>query len=453
MTLSNDFFAKTFLGLSWILFFCLFLSAIYPVGHLSDDFVVLDRALKDEPLWTIHYSYTLGFFWKVLTPTGFKLLALIIHLANCGLFFRFLRSLSLDLETALFGATLFLFSAAGYEAIIWNCCLGYLFTAFFLLIALNITDLSTRQKMSWTTYSFLMSVLQLISVMTWDWGVIITPICLAAILFSEKRKTRLFHLLPASLVLIAYLVFRMTIKLDAIYGKNSLYDMVKFFLGSPLLMLMPNMDREFFSSLIAIVLSFVLLMGMIYLAIKVKEARGPLAFLVITLLPWVIGGHPTSRYYYIAAPFLFVFVLLLHKQFFLKGRILLMIFLGLQIHFFLERAQLWYHAGIESHKIGRLIKKTYDEQPFGSPLVVVNVPDAFGPSHLPMRPQSWHMGIETFCKDIILLKTCDTEFIWKDEKLTSRERIQDTYKNAALYEVILRDENPYGTFHLVPFSK
>lgn len=452
-------YVKILLAGSWVLFFSLFFFYIFPIGLISDDLVILKRAERGLPLWTIHYSPALEFLWGFVASNriglgGFKLLALSIHLTNCGLFYLFIkRYFGMDRFSALLTATLFLFSAAGLEAIAWNCCLGYLITSFFLFLSLNLTE---RFLMNFNSFlSIPLAFLQFFALMAWDWGVLIVPMSLGAIWFFEKRpslcKVVLF-IAPASALLLMYLYFRSTLNLETVYGKNSPSNMVKFFLGSPLLIMLPNVAKPFFSSTSGALLSLSLFLSLIYFSWTKKKIQPALFFFALTLLPWIIGGYPSSRYYYLAAPFLFAFIPLIEKKIPSKNGFIIGI-LALQAFFFFERARLWNSAYVESKSLSNAIEKAYRREPPEKQFVVVNVPDAFGPENFPLRPQSWHNGLETISENIIQVKIPKTPFVWAEGSVfMERNKIKETFANAALFEVVLENKGKYGAFALKPFE-
>jgi len=417
---------KVILSFLWVLFLAHFVTYIYPIGLISDDVLIVKRAGEDMPLWTIHYSYFLSFLWKMLadgtiSPQSFKVIALITHIANCLLFYRLLRGyFNLDSSMAFLGSTLFLFSAAGLEAIAWNCCLGYLFTAFFLLLALE-----------YLSHPLILAVIQLLAVMSWDWGVIIAPMCLAALYF-QKRSLKI--IIPAVIVLIGYLVFRSTLPLEATYKKNSILDMAKFLFGSPLLILLPNMGKAFFGSMLGVIGALIIALVLFI------RARPAFILFTITLVPWIIGGHPSSRYFYLSAPFLFAGLLPYAR--FLAYPILL-----IQVLFSFQRIELWAFADQEAKRIGEEIVKAFSTTPADKKFVVVNVPDAYGPESLPMRPQVWHCGIDALCDRIISVKTPGAPFMWNEEtSFMSRKEIQEKFSNAAIFEVVLEKNASFTLF-------
>lgn len=447
------FFLAVFFTLLTVVFFVIFYVYLMPIGLISDDFVILERAKNGEPLWTIHYTWTLNWVWKWLAEGAISLkdmkgATLLIHVANAALLYLFLvKRVNYTALQAGGASILLLLSAAGIEALAWNCCLGYTLTLFFILASLLVN--SSKMEQESPGIGWLEGSLQAFALMTWDWGVLVFPLTALSALFREKRPSwpKIFiYFIPSLCMLMAYFVIRMQSNKETIYAVSSLFAIMKFLFASPLIVLAPNVSKELLSSLFGVFLGLGIWAGMLYLTVKERRSRFFVSAFLLTLLPWLIGGHPSSRYYYLSAPFLFSLApLVLRKN---GGAGCLTLLLSLQFYFFYERAHMWSLAANEVQKLGTQFQSLALNNE--KRLVIINAPDAFGPESFPMRPQAWHCGLETLCPDAVQIKVSGAPHIWADGGVRmSREEIFALYPNDAVYEVVSLPEGPYGSFSLV----
>ncbi|CRX38902.1 hypothetical protein [Estrella lausannensis] len=436
-----------------------FLVAFYvhllPIGLISDDFVLLERAKSGDSLWTIHYTWTLNWLWKwlaegVITLREYKAVTLAVHLANTCLLYLFLvKRFSYTPFQSAMASLLLLLSASGIEALAWTCCLGYTWTLLFILASLviNASPMSKEhQSMGW-----LEAMVQAAALMTWDWGVLVFPLTALSALLKEGRPSLpklFFYFLPSLLVLMAYGLLREQSSKETIYAVSSLAASLKFLFASPLIVLAPNISKEILSSFLGIVASLALWLVMLYFAVKERRSRFFVCAFILALLPWLIGGHPSSRYYYLSAPFLLSLAPLLTTR--AAGGVGLTLLVIVQFYSSFERTKMWNLADREVRKLEVEFKSLALLPADGKRLLIINAPDAFGPPSFPMRPQVWHCGLETLCPEAIQVKVSPAPHIWAEGgNRVSWEEVVARYSNDIIYEVVWLPEESSGSFSLV----
>lgn len=437
-------------------FFAIFYVYLLPIGLISDDYVILERAKNGEPLWTIHFTWTLNWIWKwlaegVITLKGFKGATFAVHLANTGLLYLFLvKRFSYTPFQSAAASLLLLLSASGIEALAWNCCLGYALTLFFILASLAINASKTDreyQGMGW-----LEALVQAVALMTWDWGVLVFPLTALSALLKTNRPPfykLLLYFLPSLGVLLTYGLLRMQSSKETIYAVSSLAASAKFLFASPLIVLAPNLSKEIMSSFFGILASLALWTGMLYVALKEKRSRFFISAFILALIPWLIGGHPSSRYYYLSAPFLLSLSPLVLPR--ALGSACLILLISLQFYSSYERAHLWSLADREVKQLEVQFKALDLETGKEKQLVIINAPDAFGPPSFPMRPQMWHCGLDTLCPNAVQVKIPPASHIWAEGgHRSSWEEVSALYSNDAVYEVIFVPGGLFGSFALEP---
>lgn len=438
-------------------FLIAFFTYLLPIGMISDDFVILERAKSGDPLWTIHYSWTLQWIWKwlsqgIISPKILKIFVLAVHLLNAVLTYYFLTlRWGFSKRQAQVASLLVLLSPSGVEALAWSCCLGYVLTLCFILSSLLVTGY--RLKRGTCRMGFEAACLLAVALLTWDWGVLIVPTLLLSVWFSDERPAFtqiLRYFIPSFAVLIAYAWMRTRLDLETVYGVSGIAFMAKFLFVSPLLALAPNLDKSFFTSPGGIITASAVWGAALLIAYRDRRGRFFISVFLLTLLPWLIGGYPSSRYYYLSAPFLFALVPLINLK---KRRTLIpALFLMVQFHFFLERAELWNLADREVRKLEDAFRSLAMEDNSGKKLVLVNVPDAFGPESFPMRPQAWHSGLEAFIPQAVEIKVPGVPYIWADGGMRlRRDEINEMFSREAVYEIVLEDGGKFGEFSIVPW--
>jgi hypothetical protein len=229
----------------------------------------------------------------------------------------------------------------------------------------------------------------------------------------------------------------------------------QFFFGSPLLGLFPNLSKNTYFSLPMLGLFTAVALLLTWAAWQQRMVIILLVCFFGTILPWVKGGNPSSRYFYVAMPFLYLAIVLalstVKSQ--VKAWIVAFLLLASQFWDTYQRSVLWLEADHAAHILMEqteiLLSSTVTEKQ----IVIVNVPEAYGSPNMPMRPQLWYCGFKEYLNDkglkVAFAKTDDSPFVWhKSTGRLPRQVVASMYSEALLYETVYKDKE----FVLIPFN-
>lgn len=456
---------------TWILFGALaailliHLTLTLQIGYVSDDFKLLESAAQGTKLWHLHYSLPFQFLWECSAAGTFgalqwRLLALTFHGINIALvYYMMRREMGTSLNIALFAAVLTAMNPAGVEALAWSCSAGYVLTSTWLLVGLALLfahdEHSSPAKT--TLLAILLAILQIVAYLTWDWGVLLFAVVGISALAAKTPWNRPFDVLKLSRLLdpiavcwfIGFL-WRSTSQYGTGWQHNTLLTKIKFLLGSPLLGLFPNFHKEFYSSPAGIACSLALLAFLVWTATRNRFARAMLLSYFLCIMPWALGGNPSGRYFYIPMCFLYIVIALGFQQWSFKlvpaGIVVLT---AAELYLSYQRTVMWQLAYRESQSLKGKVEQIAATSK--AKTMILNVPDAYGPETMSMRPQMWYCGFQTLFPDVVVLKSKDCPFVWKPAAtVADRSEAIRLHQDKQLFEVVERRQD-YGTsFDIVP---
>lgn len=400
-----------------LLILFLYGSTLHTIGFLSDDWDLLERVRGAPfymPIENHHYNLFINFLFKQVTlgnlsPAGIHLIAIAGHFINTYLVFLIARKgFSQNFTVASGTSLLFAVSPAGVEAIVWCCAIGYIATTFWILLAVYFFTQQHR-------YNPLYYVLiQLCAFACWDWGMLVFPALVVMTIFyqtSTSRKERLIAILPLGVCWITVLVLKKVFGFSMGYAINSPLVFLKNFFSAPFVTLLPEFSKEFYQSSIGIGAALLLLTALLIYSLRNPVARVALALFFVCQLPQAALGHPQSRYAYVAIfPLCFAVILVgkdLFTQFKMKrGAVLTILCLGALYSIWThDRVTLWKEGFIQMHalrsEIGALAEGKEE-------IIVLNLPDRFGPENKIWLPQGWRNGRILFPPSITFYNTPDS---------------------------------------------
>ncbi len=288
-------------------------------------------------------------------------------------------------------------------------------------------------------------LVQLAALAIWGWGIMLLPIVAACCCFRAYRRLptdrppsfrlppgivraacrRCVSLLwPTAIAWIGVLLVKYCC--GQAVGYHPSLDPVRYayyFLTSPLRCLYPNGLAAFYWSAAGLGLALVL---MAFLAVRCRsDARIPLlvGIFLFCQLPYVFLSAPTSRYFYFSSPFFFAAAVLAVAPWkFRTAKIgLLAAVLVLHACWAWQRAGLYDGAYRQSQAVWRAIE-AIGPRNAGTPLVVVNLPDSYGPPGLMWGPNMWRNGLPAFRGDLIRVNTPGCPLAWPASRIPELSR-------------------------------
>lgn len=451
-----------------ILLIALYGEAVGAIGFLSDDWALIQRAGL-TPFWMPaeqhHYSLVINLLFKGvaqgnLSAFSIHLLAFFFHALNSFIIFFFVRDIlkRKPLEAQLVAA-LFAISPAGLEAITWCCAAGYVLCSFWILLALY-TFWKSGNSPAPLSHANLLACLQLGAFLCWDWGLVLAPglaiQCLMSLDQSQGNSLRrLYALWPLLTIWAMLVVFKRAIGQDFGYAVNTPWQMLANFISVPLLSLLPQFTKAFYTSFAAMALSVFFFSAMLWTAGRkgCETAKALFLLFIVWQLPLVLLGYPQSRYFYLLSfPVYFIMVEFMREIACLsvakagkKLKILIpclyrvlgvAMALGILFVYFTwshERVIWWVNASEQSQSIYVQIEAAAEREL--KPLAVINMPDRYGPEGIIWLPYLWRCGLVYFKNEFVQVYTYDCPHAPSKGLFLPRELIAINYPEHVLYEV------------------
>lgn len=454
------------------LFFILYGKIATHVGFLSDDWELILKAPAASiwlPLEKYHFSILINILFKgaangTFSPFLIHILALIFHFANCLLVYLIAHSsLNIDSFKAWILTFLFAINPAGLEALAWCCAIGYVACAFWTLLGLYLFLQYLNQKWEikhpfW--FQVMLIVIQFNAFLCWDWGITMTPsLIIAAIFYSnEKEKVPRFKMLAPVLVFFILMVaFKKMLVYEFAHSVNTPMQMIQNIVASPFLGLFPQFTHNFYVSPFGMVMA-----GLTFaiLLISCTNRKTLLLFvLFFTLLsPQIVMGYPQSRYFYLPMFALYGVVLLFLDRVAAKSSIPTIASLAwvslLFTHLFWthQRTVLWKEAYVQAHAIDEELKTIAKKEK--NDLLLVNLPDRYGPEGMIWLPFVWRCGYNQFPFTFDRINTPDCHNLHANSgwAIVPREEILDKYPEYAPYEVFFNHADNYRDYEIKPLK-
>jgi hypothetical protein len=437
-------------------------------GYLSDDYDLLQQAREVTvlgALWGHHFSPVMNTLFRLsahhgLPPILWHGVALVVHLINVILVFCLVRSgFHLRRSSALVSTTLFALSAAGHEALAWTCSLGYVLVLPCILLAL--LGVLTVPKIRAIPMGVALAVLQVCAFAIWDWGVLLFPLATVAVFMCRIRNGDIkFHhaflmLWACGATWVALLWLKRSMGYDHGYhaGVGELILGAKMIAAAPLTGLFPNTTLTFLKSISGALCAVVIWGVLFWSAVRSRTIALALSLYFVCVLPVMLFGVLQSRYAYIAAPFLSVAVVCaIGRLAWCRLRLVLSLILIVAHALFAEqRSRMWLGAS----RVADELREAIESAPVvpGRDLVIVNLPDSFGPADMIWRPFVWRNGLSCFRSAIKRVNTPDCPFVWREGPIPvmEREQIRSLLPNSDVYEVVRHPPDNWRHYRLSPF--
>lgn len=456
----------------------------WTIGFFSDDYNLLHEAASNTFSHGLHYSPLSNLLWR-LTAAGYlqaqswHFLALGFHFLNSFLVYYYLRKKDHQMIGALFAAALVSVNPLGVEAIAWSCCLGYVMTLTWLMLGLLVIEILHNKK--WAP--LLLAGLQILAFLTWDWGIVLFPVFAILVFFpfesvpepgpvaeprlpsfansgpdlvsgadSKGQRRGTFRkafslLLPCCVCWLLGLALRAVSDYGVRWQENSLETIGRFLIAAPVIGLFPQFEKETYHSFWGILLIIGTYATMLFLALRKRMVGGLFLCFFVCSIPWILFGNFSGRYFYLSVPFLYMGLVLGNKR---KALLPLSFFLILQSYWMAERVGLWENAYQRAQQLRYQIQEIAVDQ---KALVVVNLPEAYGPENLAMRPQIWYGGLQVLIPNTIQVRTHNCPFVWKGGRnLVERDQVASLFPEQTIWEVVYKNKNDWHDYTLKPFQ-
>jgi hypothetical protein len=444
------------------------LTGSFWIGYISDDYDLLIQAQSThilKPLEGHHFSPVVIGLFKLagnysLSPILWHCLALCMHAVNTVLVFSLVRtSCLLHKWPALTVTTLFALSAAGYEALAWVCSIGYVLVLPCILVALLVALTAPAKRAPFV--GILLVFLQICAFAIWDWGILMLPLVVVSLGFRLRQKEiRFFHaflmLWPSVAVWCMFMVLRTVLNVKSGYhgGLDGLTLGAKIIAAAPLTNLLPNTTTTLLKSTWGILGMVIIWAVLCWSAMKDRVVALAVALYIVCVIPIMLFGSLQSRYAYIATPFLGLALVQATTR--LKrthlSLILGIIFVVGHTVFAIQRSQLWASAYCAAKGLRTTIDSIHISPK--NDLVVVNLPDSFGPPNMIWRPFLWRNGITSFLKNFKRVNTPGCPFVWYGAQIpvVAQDQVASLHPNSEIYVVTSQHPEDWHQFLVKPLE-
>jgi hypothetical protein len=360
-----------------------------------------------------HYSpFITGLFKFVshyeISPLWIHLLAFCIHGINIYLVLGLCGRLGLNKWQKWITATLFALSPAGFESLAWCCAIGYILCSTWIILALRLTVTSKSNPTN--SFSSRVALLQFLAFVTWDWGVLLTPL-IVIVKYIYLKEYNLRDLIPAIAVWIGVLILKKLSGLSLGYELNSPITALSHIGTSFMLTIWPEFSRTFYTSMLGLGLAGLTLLGFLWMGYKDLISRLGLFLFVVSIIPVALIGYPQSRYVYLSAIFLYwILARLLDRS--TVGRVAALVYVVAAIVWTVERRDLWIEADLQARFYKKNVESAlvaYDK------IALLNVPDQVKGFDRVWLPTVWRCGWECFGPDVMVLNPYGKESIAEKE--------------------------------------
>ena len=446
------------------------LAGSFWTGFISDDYELMNKAEHISflnPLETHHQSLFILSLFKLasqghLSPLVWHFLALLAHFANVIIvFFIARRGFDFSHNFALVLSLLFALNPAGYEAIAWPCAVGYVYVAIPLLLSLLLVLNTNKTRVK--LHGFIVAMLQFVAFLIWDWGILLMPIlCVCFVLFIlPTRRLSIRKSIEFIAPTFFCWLFVMTYKFLTGYsvGYHILppepITAIKYFLGSPLLGLFPYQSLGFYQSFTGITLDSFLLLLIFFFSIRYLFVRFQVVLFFLCQIPYVIFAAPQSRYFYFPVLFLYASLLFVTSKIPKRSiqMALIIAFIAINTMWAYDRSRLWKGAYEQAQEVKRQIETI----PLGmnEKLLIVNLPDHYGPEDMIWPPFMWRNGISVFDRTFELVNTTGCPYTYERSgiPIMDRSSIERSFKGMTIYEVVYEKAGDWKRFKVLPFER
>jgi hypothetical protein len=476
------------LAVCWLAAAFVFVLGPAQIGFMSDDHDLIATAAATPWLGRLephHYSPALAVLFKLTSqgaigPVVWRGLAFLGHCVNILLLWRILVGRLAINRVAAWAATFwFSMNAPGFEALAWACALGYVGLTALILLAV---ELSLRQpeEFSWPA-AVALAFLQLAAYAVWDWAVLMAPVVALSYLASPRplagegqwvrasasEDTGLLRTAPPWLRAAAFFAPMIAcwaavpiVKWCAgiTLGYHVSIDVVRagyFLLTAPLRGIYPQGTASLYKSPAGLAAATVAIVLLAASSRSDRRIRWAALLFVLCQVPYALFGAPESRYFYLGIAFLASAVALAvgrirHKRLRLAALVTLA---AINALWAVDRSILWKGAYREAVRVKEAVEAIAAREA-EKPLVIVNLPDRYGPADLVWRPYVWRNGLAAIRAPIARVNTPDCPFNWIDSDIPAMAagQIASKYAGQPICEVIYADPADWRVFAVVPWA-
>jgi len=453
------------------------LNGMLRTGFLSDDYVFIEEATKNSLIDTLfdhpdekHVSLIMPLLFK-LTAEGhmgvlaWRILALIVHGANIFLLFLILRQgLSVSFVPAWFASLLFALNPAGLEALAWSCSIGYVLVAGPILLAVYLSLTTPVERLG--GMKWVLGFLQLAAYVIWDWGILLCPLVFLCLLHRWLRG----DLKPRRAALACWpLLICWTIGLASkfLFFSYTVGPSLKLFtepirvsyllVASPMFGILPQFSWEFYKSLFGLSIAVTIFALLLAPCIRSPKVRLLLVLFFFCQLPYAMFAWPQARYFYLPMAFLYGSLAMILTLIRYRGIrwLLFASLLGFHGIWTVERSNLWKDTYEQALKVKSEIENISDVS--AEELIVVNLPESYGPEGMWWRPFVWQNGFRVVSRKQ-RVNIPGTPYVRREEesgingiRMMSRDEIISSFPPGHVYEVVYSKPGDWREFKVIPF--
>ncbi len=393
------------------------LSLIFDVGFISDDWDILQRAQDTSIFSSVeqhHYSPFVSAIFKLtayygLSAAWIHVLAFMLHGLNIYLVLKLCGHLGFNTWEKWITGILFALNPAGFEALAWCCAIGYILCTTWILIALRWIVAARDQDFPFVSYRI--AALQIAAFITWDWGILLTPlVAVAKWIYRGEKGFR--GLVPAGVVWVTVIALKKLFGFSYGYNLNAPIEAIKHIGASFMLTIWPEFTRAFYTSIWGVALAASTLIAFLTLSLKDKVSRLGIFLFTISMLPVALIGYPQSRYVYLSAIFLYWgLARLSEKNVILKAAAVA--YICTVVFWTIERRDLWIEADLQANFYRKHVEEAVEHHKI---VALANVPDQVSGYDLVWLPTVWRCGLECLHPSVIVMNPFGREPI-AEEKL------------------------------------
>lgn len=430
------------------------------LGLLSDDHVLASvaatRASVLEPLEPHHVSLPIQALFASLAADQGRAAAwhgavVAVHLLSAAILHRAARALGLERTLALLAAGLFAATPAGVEAVLWLAAAGYVFASPWTLLALERALARGRSSVLGTGLSI--GALQVGALLSHDTGIFLAPV-LAAFLACAGQgplARRAKVAIPAVAAALGVSALKHASGwVAAAYGTtHGPLEAAKAVLVGPCVCLVPCGQKSFYGSPAGVGLALGILALLGIGARRSAVVRASLLGYLVTVVPSAVLATPQSRYLYVPSAFVALAVAATLGALVRSPRwrrALAAALVTLSIVAAAERAA-WFEG---ARREADATRAQIESLPASArPLVIVDLPDRYGPGRAILRPYVWRNGAAVAVgRPFTAVNVPGADFTWEESPipLLARAAVRERFPEAAIFEFVPVVRPPRLTF-------
>jgi hypothetical protein len=230
-------------------------------------------------------------------------------------------------------------------------------------------------------------------------------------------------------------------------------------LASPILGLFPQFSKAFYASPYGIGLALIMLISICWIAYRSQIALLMAMIFFTSQIPQIVLGYPQSRYFYFPMFSLYFLFLLFLDEMQERWRIryfssiIMVILLCLHLTWTHYRIALWTEASRQAQFIReQVVTLAKDED---KPIILVDLPDRYGPEDMIWLPFIWQCGIVIFPFQFERVNTdnCSHLVSKSGYPILNPSEIMARYPEHAVYQVMHKNPGDYREYQVISFHE